>query len=54
MQPDSELFADLARVDPQLRRILQPRREAPFLYDAVMLYAHSLAKVKDNVASRVA
>ena len=44
----------MARVDPQLRRILQPRREAPFLYDAVMLYAHSLAKVRDNTASEAA
>ena len=53
LQPHSELFADLARVDPRQRRILQPRREAAFLYDAVMLYAHSLAKVW-NIALRSA
>ena len=43
-QPQSVLFADLDRIDPELRENLQPKREAAYLYDAVMVYAHSLAK----------
>ena len=45
-QPQSALFADLDRIDPELRPKLQPKREAAYLYDAVMVYAHSLAKVR--------
>ncbi len=35
-------------LDDQLKKILQLRREAAYLYDAVKLYAGSLAKVNMN------
>ena len=44
-QPHSVLYADLDRIDPELRENLQPKREAAYLYDAVLLYAQVLHDV---------